>query len=90
MFMCFVGMGIGHQGGSTNTNISDSMDCDPDACEESEDYGDDKSRQGGNEDVSDGDEDTEEEEGEDTEEEDGEEDQDDDQDSEHEIGYSDL
>lgn len=89
--MRFVGMGIGHQGGSANTNISDSMDCDPDACEESEDYGDDESRQGGNEDVSDGeDEDAEEDEGEDTEEEDGEDDQDDDQDSEHEIGYSDL
>ena len=51
MFMRFVGMGIGHQDSSTNTSISDSMSCDLDACEESEDYGDDKIRQGGSEDM---------------------------------------
>lgn len=86
--MRFVGMGIGHQDGSANTSISDDMVCDPDPCEESEEYSDDEIRQGPNEDVGEGeDEDTEDEEPEEDEEE--EEDQDD-QDSEDDIGYDDL
>ena len=94
MFMHFVGMGIGHQDSSTNTSISDSMDCDPDACEESEDHGNDEIRQGGSEGMNeDDDEDNnsiEDEEEEESEEEEEEEDQDDDQYSEHDIGYDDL
>ena len=92
MFMCFVGMGIGHQNGSTNTNISDSMDCDPDACEDSEDYGDDEIRQ----EVMSEEEDEEdignkgEEESEDEDKEDGEEDKDTDWCGEDDIGYDDL
>ena len=93
--MRFVGMGIGHQDGSANASISDDMDCDPDACEESEDYGDDKIEQGGIEDMNEDEdeddiEDEGEEESEDDEEEDGEEDQDDDRYSEDDIGYDDL
>jgi hypothetical protein len=95
MFMRFAGMGIGHQNGSANAGISDDMDCDPDACEESEDYGDDEIRRGGSEDMNEDEdeddiEDEGEEESEDDEEEDGEEDQDDDQYSEDDIGYDDL
>ena len=80
--MRFTGMGIGHRGGSANASISDDMDCDPDACEESEEYGDNEILRGPNEDE----EDTEDEE------EDEEEDQDDrDSDiSEDDIGYDDL
>lgn len=88
--MRFVGMGIGHQDGSANASISDDMDCDPDACEETEEYGDDEIRQEPNEDVGEG----EDEEDSDTEdevedEEDEVEDQDD-RDSEDDIGYDDL
>lgn len=85
MFMRFLGMGIGHQDGSANTSISDDMDCDPDACEESEEYGDDEIRQGPNEDTGEG----EDEEDTENEEEDEEEDQDN-QNSEDDIGYDDL
>ena len=99
MFMRFVGMGIGHGDSSTNASISDSMDCDPDACEESEDYGDDEIGQGGGEDmnedkdeddIEDEGEDESEDEGEDDSEDEGEEDQDDDRYSEDDIGYDDL
>ena len=97
MFMCFVGMGIGHQDGSANASISDDMDCDPDACEESEEYGDDEIMQGPNEDEEDTeDEEEDEEDEEDKEDEEGEEDKEDkeedqdDQDSEDDIGYDDL
>jgi len=85
MFMRFAGMGIGHRDGSANAGISDDMDCDPDACEESEKYGDDEIQQGPNEDVDEG----EDEEDTEDEEEDEEEDQDD-MDSEDDIGYDDL
>ena len=54
MFMRFWGMGIGHRDGITNASISDNMDCDPDACEESEEYGDDEIRQGADEDIGEG------------------------------------
>jgi hypothetical protein len=88
MFMRFMGMGIGHQDGSTNTSISDDMDCNPDACEESEGYGDDEIGQAPNEDVG------EEEDEKDTEDEEEEEEEDsedrDDRDSEDDIGYDDL
>ena len=95
MFMRFVGMGIGHRDSSTNTSISDSMDCNPDACEESEDYGDDEIRQGGSEDMNedkdeDDVEDEREEESEEEEEEEDGEDQDNDRYSEDDIGYDDL
>ena len=85
--MRFVGMGIGHQDGSnTNASFSDSMDCDPDNCEESGDYGDEEVRQGGNKDIG------EEEDEEDTEDEEDEDQEDDhdDRDSEDDIGYDDL
>jgi hypothetical protein len=87
MFMRFVGMGIGHQDGSANASISDDMDCDPDAREESEEYGDNEIRQGPNKDVGEGEDgDTEDDE---EDEEDEEEDQDD-QDSEDDFGYDNL
>ena len=61
------------------------MDCDPDACKESKEYGDDEIRQGQNEDVGEG------EDEEDTEDEEEEEEEDqDDQDSEDNIGYDNL
>jgi hypothetical protein len=88
MFMRFLGMGIGHQDGSANASISDDMDCDPDACEESEEDGDDEIRQGPNVDVGER-EDEEDTEDEEEDEEDEEEDQDD-QDSEDDNGYDDL
>ena len=87
--MRFVGMGIGHQDGSTtNASTSDDMDYDPDTCEESEEYGDDKIRQRPNEDVGEG----ENEEYTEDEEEDQEEDQDDWDHSEDDsdIGYDNL
>lgn len=82
MFMRFVGMGIGHQDGSANASISDDMDCDPDACEESEEHGDGEIRQGPGEDG----EDTEDEE----EDQEDEEEVQDDWDSEDDIGYDNL
>jgi hypothetical protein len=93
MFMRFMGMGIGHQDGSTNTSISDDMDCNPDACEESEGYGDDEIGQAPNKDV--GEEEDEkdtqdEEEDEEEEEEEGDSEDRDDRDSEDDIGYDDL
>jgi hypothetical protein len=92
MFMRFVGMGIGHQDGSANTNISDDMDCDPDACEESEEYGDDEIRpgQGPNEDVGEGEDEEDIEDKEEEEEEDQLEDDQDSELSEDDIGYDDL
>ena len=94
MFMRFVGMGIGHQDGSANASISDDMNCDPDACEESEEYGgasDDEIRQGPNEDVGEGEDEEDTEDERDDEDEDEDEDQDDqDTSSEDDIGYDDL
>lgn len=90
--MRFVGMGIGHQDGSANASISDDMDCDPDAREESEEYGDNEIRQGPNKDVSKGEDEGDtgdDEEDEEEDEEDEEEDQDD-QDSEDDFGYDNL
>ena len=93
MFMRFVGMGIGHQDGGANTNISDDMDCDPDACEEFEEYhdGDDEIRpgQGPNDDVLGEGEDEEDIEDEEEDEEDDQDDQDNEL-SEDDIGYDNL
>lgn len=87
--MRFLGMGIGHQDGITNASISDDndMDCDPDACEESEECGDNEARQGAHEDIDEEDTEEEEEEEENTEDE-GEEGREDD--SEDDVGYGDL